>query len=78
MTIFNINLKLIESIQNLYSKAESAVYLDGKVGEWFQTTTGVRKGCLLSSTLSLSHLHIYFTSRAYGMEIRRHKNTNND
>ena len=41
----------MESIKNLYSKAESAVYFDGKVGEWFQTTTGVRQGCLLSPTL---------------------------
>ena len=51
MNGFNFNLKLIESIQNLYSKAESVVYFDGKVGEWFQTTTGARRGCLLSPTL---------------------------
>ena len=51
MTRFNINLKLIESIQNLYNKAESAVYFDGEIGEWFRTTTGVRQGCLLSPTL---------------------------
>ena len=51
-----INLKLIESIQNLYSKAESAVYFDGKVGEWFQITIGVRQGCLLSPTLFKSML----------------------
>ena len=51
MKRFNINLKLIESIQHLYNKAESAVYFDGKIGEWFRTTTGVRQGCLLSPTL---------------------------
>ena len=51
MKIFNINLKLIESILNLYNKEESAVYFDGKIGEWFRTTTGVRQGCLLSPTL---------------------------
>ena len=51
MKIFNINLKLIENIQNLYSKADIAVYFDEKVGEWFPTTTGVRQGCLLSPTL---------------------------
>ena len=39
MTIFNINLKLIDCIQHIYNKAESAVYIDGKIG------------CLLSSTL---------------------------
>ena len=47
MKRFNINLKIIESIQHLYNKAESAVYFDGKIGEWFRTTTGVRQGCLL-------------------------------
>ena len=51
MKRFNINLKLIEAIQSLYSKAESAVYSDGQIGEWFHTTTGVRQGCLLSPTL---------------------------
>ena len=47
MIIFNINLKLIE---HLYNKAESAVYFDLKVGEWFRTT-GVRQCSLLSPTL---------------------------
>ena len=51
MKRFNINSKLIESIQHLYNKAESAVYFDGQIGEWFRTTTGVRQGCLLSPTL---------------------------
>ena len=51
MKRFNINLKLIEAIQSLYSKAESDVYSDGQIGEWFHTTTGVRQGCLLSPTL---------------------------
>ena len=51
MKRFNINSKLIESIQHLYNKAESAVYFDGQIGEWFRTTTRVRQGCLLSPTL---------------------------
>ena len=42
MKRFNINSKLIEYIQHLYNKAESAVYFDGYIGEWFRTTTGVR------------------------------------
>ena len=33
MKRFNINSKLIEYIQHLYNKAESAVYFDGKIGE---------------------------------------------
>ena len=51
MKRFNINSKLIEYIQHIYNKAESAVYFDGQIGEWFRTTTGVRQGCLLSPTL---------------------------
>ena len=39
MKRFDINLELIESIQNLYNKAENAVYFDGKIGEWFRITT---------------------------------------
>ena len=42
MKRFNINITLIETIENLYSKAESDVYIDGKVGEWFWSTTGVK------------------------------------
>ena len=42
MKRFNINLKLIEFIQHLYNKAESAVYFLGKIGEWFIITTGFR------------------------------------
>ena len=51
MNRFNINLNLIESIQHLYNKAESAVHFDRKIGKCFRITTGVRQGCLLSPTL---------------------------
>ena len=54
MKRFNINLKLIEAIQSLYSKAESSYYSDGKIGEWFHITTGIRQGYLLSPTLLTS------------------------
>ena len=51
MRRFNINLRLIEDIQSLNSKSEIDVYSEGKIGEWFHTTTGVRQSCLLSPTL---------------------------
>ena len=51
MKRFNVNAKLIKSIQGLYEKAISAIYSEGKVGEWFATKTGVRQGCLLSPIL---------------------------
>ena len=51
MKLYNINASLIKVIDSLYSKAISAVYYNGSVGEWFRTTAGVRQGCLLSPTL---------------------------
>ena len=51
MKLYNINANLIKVIESLYSKATSAVYYNGSVGEWFKTTVGVRQGCLLSPTL---------------------------
>ena len=51
MKLYNINTNLIKVIESLYSKATSAVYYNGSVGEWFRTTVGVRQGCLLSPTL---------------------------
>ena len=51
MKLYNINANLIKVIESLYSKATSAVYYNGSVGEWFRTTAGVRQGCLLSPAL---------------------------
>ena len=50
-TLQHENANLIKVIKSLYSKATSAVYYNGSVGEWFRTTVGVRQGCLLSPTL---------------------------
>ena len=52
MKKFNISGKLIETIQNIYENAMSAVLVQGATaGEWFDTSVGVRQGCLLSPTL---------------------------
>ena len=51
MRLYNINDNLIRIIEFLYNKAASAVHNDSNIGEWFQTTIGVRQGCLLSPTL---------------------------
>ena len=42
---------LIQFIKHLYDKATSAVLFNGSIGDWFQTTVGVRQECLLSPTL---------------------------
>ena len=47
----NISTNLIQVIKNLYNKATSAVLFNGRIGDWFRTTIGVRQGCLLSPTL---------------------------
>ena len=51
MKKYNISTNLIRVIKNLYNKATSAVLFNGSMGDWFQTTVGVRQGCLLSPTL---------------------------
>ena len=51
MRKYNINASIIQAIENLYDKAQSAVLFNGSTGEWFRTTVGVRQGCLLSPTL---------------------------
>ena len=48
---YNISTNLNNVIRNLYNKATSAVLFNSSIGDWFQTTVGVRQGCLLSPTL---------------------------
>ena len=51
MKKYNISTNLIQDIKNLYNKATSAVLFNGSIGDWFRTTVGVRRGCLLSPAL---------------------------
>ena len=51
MKKYIVSTNLTQVIKNLYNKATSAVLFNGSIGDWFQTTVGVRQGCLLSSTL---------------------------
>ena len=51
MRKYNIGVNLVRAIEHLYDKATSTVLMNGTLGEWFRTTTGVRQGCLLSPTL---------------------------
>ncbi len=48
---FNIEEGLVQVIHSLYSHSSSAVLLNNQLGEFFQTTVGVRQGCLLSPVL---------------------------
>ena len=51
MKKYNIITNLIRVIKNLYDEATSAVLFNSSIRNWFRTTVGVRKGCLLSPTL---------------------------
>ena len=51
MKKYNISTNLTRVIRNLYDKATSAVLFNSSMGDWFQTTVGIRQGCLLSPTL---------------------------
>ena len=48
---YNISANLIRVIKNVYDKITSAVLFNSSIGDWFPTTVGVRRGCLLSPTL---------------------------
>ena len=51
MKKYNISTNTSQVIKNIYNKATSAVLFKGSITDWFQTTFGVRQGCLLSPTL---------------------------
>ena len=70
MKLYNINANLIKVIEQLYSKATSAVYHNNGIGEWFRTTVGVRQGCLLSPTL-----FNIFLERIMEVALEHHKGT---
>jgi hypothetical protein len=43
--------KMIAMVKNIYGKSMSAIKMDKKITEYFQTKTGVRQGCILSPYL---------------------------
>ena len=48
---FGISQDIIEIIESLYSSSTSAVLINNVTGSFFNTTVGVRQGCLLSPVL---------------------------
>lgn len=48
---FGIEEGLILALEALYKTSRSAVLLNNEIGEYFETTVGVRQGCLLSPVL---------------------------
>ena len=48
---YNIDSTIVGVIEELYKHSNSAVLLNNQIGSFFQTTVGVRQGCLLSPVL---------------------------
>ena len=51
MRKFHIGSNLVNIVKQLCNEASSTVCVNGQLGEWFYIHSGVRQGCLLSSTL---------------------------
>ena len=47
----NVTVSTMRGIENLHVNVQSAVLFNGSTADWFRTTFGVQKMCLLSSTL---------------------------
>ena len=65
---FGIEEGLVATIQALYSSSTSAVLLNNEVGDYFNTTVGVRQGCLLSPTLFNLFLENIMRETLHGFE----------
>ncbi|CAF1097070.1 unnamed protein product [Didymodactylos carnosus] len=48
---YGIPSGLVQVISNLYKGARCAVRVDGQLTDWFDVSTGVRQGCVLSGIL---------------------------
>ena len=55
---YGIPRKLINIVRDLYSKAKSCIRVNNNLTDWFETTIGVRQGCLLSPDLFNMFLEI--------------------
>ena len=51
MRNFAITNEIIEIIESLYANSTSAVLINNVTGNFFDTTVGIRQGCLLSPVL---------------------------
>jgi len=48
---YGLPKKLVDVIQSLYMDCCSAIRINGDISGWFQVTTGVCQGCILSPLL---------------------------
>jgi len=56
---FNIEEGFVQIIQTFYNSASSVILMNNQIGDFFQTKTGVTKGCILSPIHLASFLRQY-------------------
>ena len=56
LRVYDVSEKMCKLIEELYNGTMSSVRVEGELTDWFQVTTGLRQGCLLSPIL----FNIYF------------------
>jgi hypothetical protein len=62
LRFFGFPNKIINLLQALYSKSNSAVRVNGDLTGWFSTTVGVRQGCVISPQLELLELVMLYAT----------------
>ena len=80
MKTINNDSKLIDIIKNLYTKSNSVILRKEAIGEWFPATTGVRQGCLFSTTICNPFLEdiIYKALHSHNGTIKINRRINTD
>ena len=55
--------KILQLLEDLYSNTFSCVRVDGELSPWFETSSGVRQGCVVAPELFLESMD-WITNRA--------------
>ena len=64
---FDVNGKMLNAIKSLYGTVKCAVRVNNYTTDWFNVTTGLKQGCLLSTTL----FNLYINDLSTQLDISR-------
>jgi hypothetical protein len=76
---YGVGSRLITILQHICEISQSAVRVDGELGDWFQTTVGTRQGDPISPTTFISYLERVMDSirdNGTGISVHGHKINN--